>query len=267
MGELLRARDVCAGYGRENVLRKVSFSIQAGELCALLGSNGSGKSTLLRCVCGLLPFQGSMTLEGEPLPHMSQRRRAQRIGYLSQKGGGVPSLTALDVVLMGFNPLLGLLQSPGSVHRRQALEVLEQVGAAQFAHRDFLTLSEGQKQLLLLARTLVCQPKLIVLDEPDSALDFRNRRQILELLKACSGAQERGVLLCSHDVNIALAYADHLLLLKEGSLAYDLHLSAVSQDHLQRALQDIYGPVEVLHHAGRYLMIIRTEDQAPVSAG
>lgn len=137
------------------------------------------------------------------------------------------------------------------------------MGAAQFACRDFSTLSEGQKQLVLLARTLVCQPRLIVLDEPDSALDFRNRRQIMKLLKACSGAQERSVLLCSHDVNIALAYADHLLLLKDGVLAYDLHLSTVSREQLQRALQDIYGPVEVLRHAGRYLMIMRTEDQAP----
>ena len=263
MGELLRAQEVCAGYGRENVLQKVSFSVQTGELCALLGSNGSGKSTLLRCVCGLLPFRGSMTLEGKQLLHMGQRRRAQRIGYLSQKGGGAPSLSALDVVLMGLNPLLGLLQSPGSAHRKRALEVLEQVGAAQFACRDFSTLSEGQKQLVLLARTLVCQPRLIVLDEPDSALDFRNRRQIMKLLKACSGAQERSVLLCSHDVNIALAYADHLLLLKDGVLAYDLHLSTVSREQLQRALQDIYGPVEVLRHAGRYLMIMRTEDQAP----
>ena len=238
MDELLRAREVCAGYGQENVLRKVSFSVQAGELCALLGSNGSGKSTLLRCVCG----------------------RAQHVGYLSQKGGASPALTALDVVLMGFNPLLGLLQSPGSVHRGRALETLEQVGAAQFACRDFPTLSEGQKQLVLLARTLVCQPRLIVLDEPDSALDFRNRRQILDLLKACSGARERGVLLCSHDINITLAYADHLLLLKDGSLAYDLRLSTVSQEQLQRALQDIYGPVEVLRHGGRYLMITRIEN-------
>jgi ABC-type cobalamin/Fe3+-siderophores transport systems, ATPase components len=260
MDELLRAREVCAGYGQENVLRKVSFSVQAGELCALLGSNGSGKSTLLRCVCGLIPFRGSMTLEGEQLLHMSHRRRAQHVGYLSQKGGASPALTALDVVLMGFNPLLGLLQSPGSVHRGRALETLEQVGAAQFAYRDFPTLSEGQKQLVLLARTLVCQPRLIVLDEPDSALDFRNRRQILDLLKACSGARERGVLLCSHDINITLAYADHLLLLKDGSLAYDLRLSTVSQEQLQRALQDIYGPVEVLRHGGRYLMITRIEN-------
>ena len=263
MGELLWAQDISAGYGRENVLKKISFIVQEGELCALLGSNGSGKSTLLRCVCGLLPFEGSITLEGEQLLRMRQRRRAQRIGYLSQKGSAAPSLSALDVVLMGFNPLLGLLQSPGPAHRRWALEVLGQVGAAQLAGRDFTTLSEGQKQLVLLARALVCQPRLMVLDEPDSALDFRNRRQILELLKVFSGAQGRAVLLCSHDVNIALAYADHLLLLQEGSLAYDLHLSTVSQKQLQSALQDIYGPVEVLRHGGRYLMIMSAKNQAP----
>ncbi len=263
MSELLWAQDICAGYGRENVLKKISFTVQEGELCALLGSNGSGKSTLLRCVCGLLPFEGSMTLEGEQLLHMRQRCRAQRIGYLSQKGSVTPSLSTLDVVLMGFNPLLGLLQSPGPAHRSWALEVLRQVGAAQFADRDFITLSEGQKQLVLLARTLVCQPRLIVLDEPDSALDFHNRRQILELLKAFSGAQGRAVLLCSHDVNIALAYADHLLLLQEGSLVHDLHLSTVSQNQLQLALQDIYGPVEVLRHGGRYLMMMCAKDQAP----
>lgn len=254
MSELLQAQGLYAGYSREEVLRNVSFSLPAGQLCALLGGNGSGKTTLLRCVCGLLPYRGELTLEGEQLRSMGQRRRAQRIGYLSQRGGLSLSLSALDVVLMGFNPVLGLLQSPGPAHRRRALEALEQVGAAEFVQMDFLTLSEGQKQLVLFARTLVCDPALIVLDEPDSALDFRNRRHILRLLQSCVRRRGRGVLLCSHDINVALSYADRLLLLKDGALAYDLHVSTVSQLELQATLRDIYGPVEVLRHGDRFLM-------------
>lgn len=263
MGELLQAHEIFANYGREDVLQRVSFRMRGGELCALLGSNGSGKSTLLRCVCGLLPFDGSITLEGENLLQMRQNDRARRIGYLSQSGNITPALSALGIVLMGLNPTLGLFQSPGPNHRKRALEVMEQVGADQFADWAFPTLSQGQKQLVLLARTLVCHPRLVVLDEPDSALDFRNRQKMMELLKEYSGSCGQGVLLCSHDINIALAYADHLLLLKSGTLAYDLRLPSISREQLQSALRDIYGPVEVFCHKDRYLMVMSSEKQPP----
>lgn len=255
MSEILRAEHLSAGYGRGDVVRDVSFSLFEGELCALLGSNGSGKTTLLRAVCTLLPSRGELFLRGRPVGGLGRRERARRVGYLAQGVRMALELPVLDVVLMGLNPELGLLESPGASHRRRAMEALEWVGIAHLAQLPFQTLSQGQKQMVLFARTMVCAPDLLVLDEPDSALDFRNRSHMLGLLRAYLEQGERAVLLCSHDVNSALAHAHRLLLMKEGSLAYDLELEGLGREKLERALKDVYGPVEVISHKGRYVMI------------
>lgn len=255
MREVLQVEHLCAGYDRGDVIHDVSFSLLEGELCALLGGNGSGKTTLLRAVCALLPGKGERILEGRPLSALSRRERARHVGYLAQGGHMVLALSVLDVVLMGLNPELGLLESPGSSHRRRAMEALEWVGIAHLAQLPFQSLSQGQKQLCLLARTLVCRPELLVLDEPDSALDFPNRSRMMELLKDYLRKEKRAVLLCSHDVNSALAHAHRLLLMKDGVLAYDLCPEKVTREGLERALREVYGPVEVLCHKGRYVMI------------
>ena len=255
MREVLRVEQLCAGYGRGDVIHHVSFSLEEGELCALLGGNGSGKTTLLRAICDLLPGKGNLVLGGRPLSALSRWERARRVGYLAQGGRMTLALPVLDVVLMGLNPELGLLESPGASHRRRAMEALEWVGMAHLAQLPFQSLSQGQKQLCLFARTLVCQPELLVLDEPDSALDFPNRGRMMGLLKDYLGKEKRAVLLCSHDVNSALAHANRLLLMKDGTLLHDLRPKALSREELERALRDVYGPVEVLCHKGRYVMI------------
>ena len=255
MKERLRVEHLCAGYDRGDVIHNISFSLFGGELCALLGGNGSGKTTLLRTICTLLPGRGELTLAGQPIRTFSRRERARRMGYLAQGGHMVLSLAVLDVVLMGLNPELGLLESPGPAHRRRAVEALERVGIAHLAPLPFQSLSQGQKQLCLFARTLVCQPELLVLDEPDSALDFPNRSRMMRLLKTYLQEKERAALVCSHDVNSALAHADRLLLMKDGTLLCDLRPEKLRREELERALREVYGPVEVLCHKGRFVMI------------
>ena len=174
MDELLRVESLCAGYGQRRVLRDVSFSVRRGELCALLGANGSGKSTLLRALCGLTDApEGCMLLEAESLRDMSCRRRAQRIGYLAQRSACELALSVMDVVLMGCNPALGPFQKPGPEDRRRAMALLAELGDAAWAEAGYLSLSEGQRQLVLFARTLVRRSPLLLLDEPDSALEGR----------------------------------------------------------------------------------------------
>lgn len=255
MRELLQVEHLCAGYGGGDVIHDVSFSLWRGEICVLLGGNGSGKTTLLRAVCTLLPSKGERILGGQPLSALSRRERARHMGYLAQGGRMTLELPVLDVVLMGVNPQLGLLESPGVSHRRRAMETLEWVGMAHLAHQPFQNLSQGQKQMVLFARTLVCAPELLVLDEPDSALDVSNRMRMMGLLKDYLRREQGGALLCSHDVNSALAHAHRLLLMKDGALIHDLSLEGLSREELERALREVYGPVEVLQHKGRYVMI------------
>ena len=254
MSDLLRVENLCAGYGRKQVLHGVTFAVKHGEVCALLGANGSGKSTLLRALCGLTDATGGCMLETGNLWDLPPRRRAQRIGYLAQRSSCALSLSALDVVLMGCNPVLGMLQRPGESHRRRALELLGELGAAEWAQTDILSLSEGQRQLVLFARTLMCSPPLLLLDEPDSALDYDNRHRLLHWLRGYAQREGAGILLCSHDANIALRYADRLLLLRDGKLLDDVHMENADETVLRSSLEKIYGPVDVLRHGGHFLM-------------
>ena len=254
MSGLLCVSELSAGYGTRHVLREISFSVEAGEVCALLGANGSGKSTLLKAVCGLLAAEGGCTLQGENLWSLPQRRRSQEIGYLAQRSECALSLSSLEIVLMGYNPVLSLLQRPDQAQRERALALLGELGGAAWAEKDFSTLSEGQRQLVLFARTLVRRPPLLLLDEPDSALDYDNRHRLLQWLREYAQREGAAILLCSHDANIALRYADRLLLLKEGALADDLLLREADACSLQSSLSAIYGPIDILRHAGDYLM-------------
>ena len=194
-----------------------------------------------------------MLLEAD-LWDMPARRRARLIGYLAQRSACELALSALDVVLMGCNPELGTFQRPGAQHRRRAQALLAELGDGAWAQREYLSLSEGQRQLVLIARTLVRRPPLLLLDEPDSALDYERRHRLLRWLKAYAQREEAGVLLSSHDANIALRYADRLLLLRDGRLVGQVHMARATTGSLEEALTKIYGPVEVLRHGRHFLM-------------
>lgn len=234
-----------AGYGSKAVLRDISFSLRPHTLTGLLGANGCGKTTLLRAVCGGLPYTGDVCLEGQSLKRLRHRSLSRLISYIPQKSGVTVSLPALEVVLMGFHSVLRPLGYPDRDMRRAALSALETVGLPTLADRDYLTLSEGQKQLCILARTLVEDTKLLLLDEPDSALDFHHRYHILRTLRSLVRPAPKAGLLCLHDPQLALECCDQLLLLRDGRCIASLSPRTDSLTHMQEALSEIYGPLSL----------------------
>lgn len=271
----LTVTNFSAGYGSRKsknddaVVRNVSFSLDSGSLTALIGANGCGKSTLLKGICGLISAEGDCILEDDPslrsasssetvqkhfLNRLSSRQMARLISYIPQRSGITISLSALDVVLMGFHPWLGLLESPGKAHCEKALSALKTVGLPEVKDQDFLTLSEGQKQLCILARTLVQDTALLLLDEPDSALDFSNRQLLLQTLLEIVHNKHKTGLLVLHDINLALNYCDQLLLMKNGLITQTLYPKTDSEKILSEALSDICGPTEVFRRDGHCFM-------------
>ena len=178
----LQVSSLSAGYGRSQILKDVSFCAKQGEISGLLGPNGCGKTTLLRALCRQLPFTGSCLLNGRPLEQMTARQLAKQISYIPQRSGIAISIPVIDVVLMGFNPVLSLLAQPSRAQKEKALKALRAVGLESYAGQDYQTLSEGQKQLCILARTIVEDASLLLLDEPESSLDFPHRHRSMELL-------------------------------------------------------------------------------------
>ena len=256
MSTLLSLQNISAGYPRREVVRRVSFTVEEGDFCALLGLNGCGKTTLLKSVCGLLPIkEGSCTVAGQDCTRMHEKQRACLMSYIPQRGSLILGKTVTEVVLMGFNPHLRLLDSPGAAERQITLHTLERLGLLEFAERDYGSLSEGQKQLVILARALVQNTPVMLMDEPDSALDFVNRNMVLGKIREILHEEKRAGLITLHDPNFALAYCDRLLLMRDGTIAREVCLYEADREEIEEALGLIYGKIRILQHPGGFVMV------------
>ena len=258
------AEGITAGYGGKAVLAGAAFALEAGQLVGVLGANGSGKTTLLKALCGILPHGGACTLDGCRLEGLGPKQLARRCGYIPQRSGIGIDLTALEVVLMGFNPRLGLLQQPDAAMRDQARAALAAVGLAGREEENYLHFSEGQKQLCILARALAAGGQLLLLDEPESALDFRYRYQLLGLLQGWVRQGRRAALVTLHDAALALNGCDRLLLLAEGRVQAVLAPASDPLDQMERQLAAVYGAVSLCRcrdRAGRSQLVMLKEPE------
>lgn len=238
-------KKISAGYGRHNVIENVSFALEAGTLVGIIGANGSGKTTLLKSLCGILPHRGTCELDNRVLEELSPGQLAKLVSYIPQRSGISIDISVLDVVLMGFNPQLGLLEHPTGNMKAAALRALEQVGLAGKEEANYLHLSEGQKQLCILARTLVSDSRLLLLDEPESALDFRFRHQMLSLLRGWAADGKRSAIVTLHDPALALNFCDQLILLSDGGVLGILAPESDALDKMEQMLSMVYGSISL----------------------
>ena len=251
---MIELRQFSAGYpGRDWTVRNVDLTIQPGETVGLIGPNGSGKTTLIRGICSRIPSSGICRLAGET--PRSAKALAQTVSMIPQRTSILFSIPVLDVVLMGLNSRLPLLAQPSVAQRQAARDLLRQVGMDGREEQDFLTLSEGQKQLVILARALMQDTPVLLLDEPDSALDYNNKHLLLDTVRSLCGNRERTVLLTMHDVNLAMQYCTRLVLLGGGELCGDLRLAEADAESLSSALRQIYPGTHVIRAGGHWIML------------
>ena len=215
MGMILDVRGV--GYDRpggRSILRDVTFEIGAGEVMCVLGPNGVGKTTLLRCLTGLDPLQaGTVLLDGQDLARLPRRAIGQYIGLVPQGDAPAFSFSVREMVEMGRAPHLGWMAAPGAADRAIAAYALEQLGIAHLAARAYPKLSGGERQMVLIARALAQQPRVMVLDEPTAHLDFANQAQVLDLILTLAG-KGLGILMTTHDPAHAFRIGTTALLLQ-----------------------------------------------------
>lgn len=242
---MLTVKNITAGYGGKNVIENVSFETEKGCITGVLGANGSGKTTLLKAVCGIIPHGGTCQLDGAVLEDLSAKKLAKLISYIPQRSGISIDISALDVVLMGFNPQLRLLEHPDAQMKKTTLETLERVGLTGKEHTNYMHLSEGQKQLCILARTLVSDCKVLLLDEPESALDFNFRYKMLTLLKGLMRSSEKSAVVTLHDPSLALNFCDKLLLLSDGGVLGVIEPQKDPLEEMEQKLSLIYGAVSL----------------------
>ncbi len=232
----LEIRALTAGYGHRPVLRGLRAApLPEGTLTALLGPNGSGKSTLLKTLAGLNPMLGGdLRLDGADFAGLSPARRAEHAMYMPQALPKGVHMTVLESVLVAARS--GRARQGGDALMREAMQVLTELGIGHLASRHLDELSGGQKQLASLAQALVRRPRLLLLDEPLSALDLNYQFHVMDVLRRQTVRHRLITLVVLHDLNIALRHADHALLLHGGVLlAEGPPQHVVTPDTLRRA--------------------------------
>ncbi len=235
-------------------LQDVSFRLERGEFLGVIGPNGSGKTTLLKTVLGLIkPIQGKVTVLGASGRRIKKVRT--RIGYVPQRRPidvKFP-VQVLDAVLMGSYGRLGLLRRPGKEEKAKAREVLKAVGLAEMAFHTAGHLSGGQQQRLFLARALVGEPEVLLLDEPTAGVDVATRGQIVELVHHIHRERRLTTIYVTHDVNEVLPCLNRVMFLNRTVEALGSCADVLNADVLAR----LYGtPVAVVESQGRKFLLV-----------
>ncbi len=244
MTPLVRFERATLGYGRRKVLSDISFEIPSGDFLGLVGPNGAGKTTILRNILGsLAPLGGTVAVQ----PGL-------RFGYVPQREtvDSVYPLKVVDVVMMGRYDRIGLGRRPGADDRNRAMQALEHVGIPHLAHHQLSALSGGQKQRSLIARALVGEPTVLVLDEPTEGMDLVATTQILGLVRDLHDQDSLTVLMVSHALNEVANYVKRIALVLEGGF----RIGTVDDIMNEATLTKMYGiPVDVERVNGHRIVV------------
>ncbi len=229
----LAIEDISAGYGKDMVFSHVSFSLSPGKICALMGRNGSGKTTLLRCINGVLkPLCGKVSVMEQDIARLSRVQIARMISVVPQVSFSPFSFSCLNMVLMAGSARIKAWSSPSKKERKKALNTMEEAGIEHLAPRPFNSISGGERQLVILARALFQDTPVMLLDEPNSHLDFANQHRIMALMHKLVKKRNLTVLITLHDPNLALYYCDEAVMLKNGKIIASGGMETIMTDDL-----------------------------------
>jgi iron complex transport system ATP-binding protein len=209
---------VSVTLGGNPILRDIDLAVPAGAWLSLIGPNGAGKTTLVRTLGGTVRHTGTIHLGGADAAALGTRDRSRRLAVVPQHPVIPPGMPVFDYVLLGRSPHQGLRCSPSVLDRRRTYAVLQRLGLDDFAGRRVDTLSGGERQRVVLARALVQETDVLVLDEPTAALDVGHQIEVLELIADLRSERQLTVLTTVHDLSIAGQFADDVAVLAGGRL-------------------------------------------------
>ena len=213
---IFRVENGCFGYKENQILKKISFTVGNGEVLSVLGSNGVGKTTLLKCMMGLLKWNsGHSYVDDQEISQMKHKDFWQKIAYVPQAKGAAFGYSALDMVTLGRSAHLGTFAQPGKEDRKAAEEAMEEIGITYLRDKLCTEMSGGELQMVLIARALTIAPSMLVLDEPESNLDFKNQLIILETIQKLSKNRGISAIVNTHYPEHALKISDKALLLNQ----------------------------------------------------
>lgn len=251
----IEVRGLTARYaaGRQSIIENLSFTVAEGEIVTILGPNGVGKSTLLKCLCGfLVPVSGEILLDGDDVGALTSTERARRLALVSQSEQTSFALSVEEIVLTGRAAHLGMFGRPGREDHALAIDAMETMGILHLAGRSFAELSGGERQLTRIARALVQQSPILILDEPTAHLDLANQMQVLRAIMQLV-ARKCTVVVTSHDPEHAFACGGKALLLSGPERTRYGHVIDVLTGD---ALSELYKvPLSLIEAKGRPVIV------------
>jgi len=241
----LEMQNTCLGYGRQLVLRDITFQVMPGEIVGLIGPNGSGKSTIIKALSRVIsPYSGKILLDGQDVARIPRRELACLLGVVPQMPLLPSVFTAFEIVLMGRNPHLGLFQRESIRDWAIAWQTMEMTATQSLAWRRVNELSGGEIQCLLIARVLAQETQAILLDEPTANLDIGRQIEILDLIKKLCLENNLTVLAALHDLNLAAQYCNRLLLLNNGKV----HSEGTPREVITaQNIKEVYGAEDCVY--------------------
>ena len=216
---VLQTRGLAVGYDGKPLVQGVGIEVRLGEVVTLIGPNGAGKSTILKTLAGqLAPCEGVVLLSGRDLSGLSPAQQAQELSVLLTDRVRTDLLTCIDVVEMGRHPHTGRLGILSDGDRAKVRAAMELVHVWDLRHRDFMRLSDGQRQRVMLARAICQEPRVLILDEPTNYLDIRYQIELLDILRHLVGHREMGIVMSVHELPLARVVADWVVCVKDGAV-------------------------------------------------
>lgn len=253
----LSTKELCFDYKNHAVLKQISFSIKQGETTVILGPNGVGKTTLLKCLNAILsPSAGQVFVKGRDITTLGVRQIAKEIAYVSQKNDPA-RITAFDAILMGRHPHIRYRADKNDLKLVDG--VIKHLNLSHLRLTSLDQMSGGELQKVAIARALVQQADLLLLDEPTASLDLKNQTIILSLIRDIVKTHHMAAVLTMHDLNAALRYADNYIFLKDQTLFSRGKIQDISPEMVEA----VYGiKVDIMVHKGLPVVIPREEEKA-----
>lgn len=248
---MIEIRDISFSYAGNEILKNISFDVRPGECAGILGTNGVGKSTLVTCLNKIrIPRTGEVYIDNKDVLKMGRLERARCISYVAQKNE-ITQITVFDSVLLGRKPYIKWTVSQEDIDLCDTM--IEQVGLSKFKLKYLNELSGGELQKVMLARALVQQPKLLLLDEPTSNLDPKNQHEMLTLVQKMVQDRNISALIVIHDLSLALRYCDKFVFIRGGVVYRHGDESIVTEE----TVSAVYGITATIAKVnGRKIVVI-----------
>jgi iron complex transport system ATP-binding protein len=247
----LRLDKVSFSYKTQPVFSNISLEAKGGEILCLVGPNGAGKTTLLKCINRLLPVKsGAVFIDGQDIANMKLAEIAKNVAYVPQAAHSHFPISVFDTILLGRRPYLNWKPKPSDIE--MVGNIIEHMNLTDLAMRDLGELSGGERQKVIVAKAIVQEPRILLFDEPTTFLDLKYQLKIMEFIRSRIDEKQLCAVLTTHDLNLALQFADRLAVLKDGEIYASGSPDVLSKD----VVLEVYGVEAAFHnHDNKPFMI------------